>query len=126
MEKILDDNRRLLKKQLDGTDARLTLWQRLWSRKARRKKAKVKDLLGSYDQLQYPHLPEDVRISVWQRGKINGTVLYPGEEFSVGQTIYHWTALAVMNLQVLTRMDRPCSLMAAVYVRCQQRYTMQY
>ena len=39
-----------------------------------------------------PHLPEDVLISVWQRGKINGTVLYPGEEFSVGQTIGPLTA----------------------------------
>ena len=39
-----------------------------------------------------PHLPEDVLISVWQAGKINGTVLYPGEEFSVGQTIGPLTA----------------------------------
>ena len=54
--------------------------------------AKVKDLLGSYTtNYSTSSAGRCANISV-AAGKINGTVLYPGEEFSVGQTIGPLTA----------------------------------
>ena len=123
VEKSLMTIEDYLKNNWDGTDGSIDLVAEVVEPEGTKEElAKVKDLLGSYTtNYSTSSAGRCANISV-AAGKINGTVLYPGEEFSVGQTIGPLTAAGGYEL---TRTDRPCSLMAAVYVRCQQRYTTQ-
>ena len=112
MEKSMMTIEDYLKNNWDGTDASIDLVAEVVEPEGTKEElAKVKDLLGSYTtNYSTSSAGRCANISV-AAGKINGTVLYPGEEFSVGQTIGPLTAAGGLNLQVLTRMDRPCSLM---------------
>ena len=93
VEKSLMTIEDYLKNNWDGTDASLDLVAEVVEPEGTKEElAKVKDLLGSYTtNYSTSSAGRCANISV-AAGKINGTVLYPGEEFSVGQTIGPLTA----------------------------------
>lgn len=82
-----------VKNNWDGADASIDLVAEVVEPEGTKEElAKVKDLLGSYTtNYSTSSAARCTNISV-AAGKINGTVLYPGEEFSVGQTIGPLTA----------------------------------
>ena len=87
VEKSLMTIEDYLKNNWDGTDASIDLVAEVVEPEGTKEElAKVKDLLGSYTtNYSTSSAGRCANISV-AAGKINGTVLYPGEEFSVGQT----------------------------------------
>ena len=93
VEKSLMTIEDYLKNNWDGTDASIDLVAEVVEPEGTKEElAKVKDLLGSYTtNYSTSSAGRCANISV-AAGKINGTVLYPGEEFSVGQTIGPLTA----------------------------------
>lgn len=93
VEKSLMTIEDYLKNNWDGTDASIDLVAEVVKPEGTKEElAKVKDLLGSYTtNYSTSSAGRCANISV-AAGKINGTVLYPGEEFSVGQTIGPLTA----------------------------------
>lgn len=93
VEKSLAVIKDYLKNNWDGTDASIDLVAEVVEPEGTKEElAKVKDLLGSYTtNYSTSSAARCTNISV-AAGKINGTVLYPGEEFSVGQTIGPLTA----------------------------------
>ena len=93
VEKSLMTIEDYLKNNWDGTDASIDIVAEVVEPEGTKEElAKVKDLLGSYTTNYSTSSAERcANISV-AAGKINGTVLYPGEEFSVGQTIGPLTA----------------------------------
>ena len=93
VEKSLMTIEDYLKNNWDGTDVSIDLVAEVVEPEGTKEElAKVKDLLGSYTtNYSTSSAGRCANISV-AAGKINGTVLYPGEEFSVGQTIGPLTA----------------------------------
>lgn len=77
----------------DGSDAEIELAAEVVEPQGSREELlKIQDLLGSYStNYKTSSSSRCTNISV-ATGKIDGTVLYPGEEFSVGQTIAPLTA----------------------------------
>lgn len=77
-----------LSSEWDGSDARIDLVAEIAEPKGSKEElAKVKDVLGTFTtNFSTSSAARCTNISV-AAGKINGTVLYPGDEFSVGQTI---------------------------------------
>ena len=88
VEKSLMTIEDYLKNNWDGTDASIDIVAEVVEPEGTKEElAKVKDLLGSYTtNYSTSSAGRCANISV-AAGKINGTVLYPGEEFSVYETI---------------------------------------
>ena len=86
--------------------------------------AKVKDLLSSYStNFRTSGAARVTNINV-ATDRINGTVLYPGEEFSVNETIQQEMRLMDIKKPALTRAGRPFNPMAVVCARCLRLYIM--